>query len=154
MRKFIVVALLLVATGCSSITDQSKFESMCSGLDSLVCNIPEENSLLPDMEYLNVMAQLFTPNIHYTEESPDTWSHNDTVYEPLYGDCEDIAFTFANQLLLDGIDPSVIWIVFSYGNGEAHIHIEVEAIDGVFVFYDNKSLTEFKRIRLDKINLM
>jgi len=148
---FILSAVMLMGCEAWSLTDGDKFEKMCNDRDSMICNIPAHNTAQPDTAYLKAIERAFLPHIIYTDEANDVWSHNDTVYEVLRGDCEDLAFTFANQLLLDGVSPEYIYIVFSKGGGKAHIHVSVIASDGVYEFNPNNDLEEFKRVSIDNI---
>lgn len=148
------MAITLSCVGCTSTnTDSTKFNAMCNRQpDSIVCNVPDTNTIYPSFEYLNRIANELTYNTIYKEDTNDYWEHNNLTNELLIGDCEDIAFTFVSQLLLDGVRPETIYIVFSKHDKLSHIHVEINTIEGIYKFNIDTNLKEFKRLTILELN--
>ncbi len=99
--------------------------------DSVFCvNSPSIGDIRPTKEY--TLKVLYEINRNFNYVSNDTWIYNDTVYEHLSGDCEDIASTMAKHMIDDGIDKEWLYLVYRKTSvTEAHMFLAVDTNDGI-----------------------
>lgn len=104
--------------------------------ESIFCKqSPSIGDIRPSRKYtLEILREM---NSNFTYTSNDVWIYNDTVYEDLRGDCEDIASTMAKHMIDDGIGKE--WLYLAYrkiSETEAHLFLAVDTIDAGLLHLD------------------
>ena len=115
----------------------SEHKELCERIpDSIFCkNFTPIGDIEPTREYALQILQEMNSNFKY--ESDDTWHYNDTVYEYLRGDCEDIASTMAKHMIDDGIAPQSLALVYrKISDTEAHLFLAVKTSDAGILHLD------------------
>lgn len=145
--------LLLILSGCkSNITDYRDVDfidkntssiysiehsELCARKkDSIFCvNSESIGDIKPTKKYaLNILK---TMNNNFTYTNNEKWIYNNTVYEHLNGDCEDIVSTMIQHMIDDGIDKKYLFIAFRYlENNTSHVFLAIDTIDGGMLHLD------------------
>ena len=103
---------------------------------SIFCeSSPNIGDIHPTREYaLYILAEM---NRNFKYKVDNTWHYNDTVYEYLKGDCEDIASTMAKHMINDGVDKKYLSIVYrELENNYGHVFLAVDTIDAGLLHLD------------------
>jgi len=165
--SYLAAGLLGVAllTGCQDTTrDLWKlgYHDLCEreGNNSVMCyDQPVTGSYISKYD-ITVNAYNMNQNKHYIKDIDqygvkEYWAHNDSIYEYLAGDCEDIAMTFAAQLIHDGYSADSIYLVVSGIDGVVnHTHARVILDDGeVYDYNAIPSNTDIAYMRLDRTKM-
>lgn len=84
-----------------------------------------------------VIKTLTDMNSNFSYKEDNSWHYNQTVYEDLSGDCEDIASTMAQHMINDGIDKQYLHLAFrKLGDNEYHIFLAVDTSDAGILHVD------------------
>ena len=153
MKKILLplITSSFLLTGCWDFNLIGKYKSMCMRYDdSPLCVEFEANGFDPSEQYLDVRAyQLYRNFTYVSDGDKDRWDPNWTVFEKLEGDCEDISLTFISQLILDGVNPDNIEIVFSKGKEGGHIYARILMDSGEYYnFYYISTNTDIMSYKL------
>ena len=103
---------------------------------SIFCkNSISVGDIIPTREYaLNVLKEM---NLNFKYKENDSWIYNNTVYEYLKGDCEDIASTMAKHMIDDGIGKEYLYLVYRLtGEKTAHMFLAVDTLDAGLLHLD------------------
>jgi predicted transglutaminase-like cysteine proteinase len=79
-------------------------------------------------------------NDHFKYYSDSIWHYNQSVYEYLKGDCEDIASTMAQHMINEGIGKEYLYLVYrKTSETTAHMFLAVDTSDKglLHLDYDN-----------------
>ena len=168
MKIFGSIITALVISGCGSSSDQEIKEAnyyslfpayvkMCeSNPDDMFCNNQPITGNELGYDYLDkTLSELYsnyTPMIDIEQYGEDDyWKHNDTVSEPLIGDCEDFSMTFVSQLILDGWSPDKISLIHQEGSGTAHLYVKIYMNDGTEYNITRNDMTDLYYMKTNEM---
>ncbi len=99
--------------------------------NSIFCeNTPTIGDIKPTQRYSILLANELDTNTYY--KVSDSWHYNETIYNYLIGDCEDVAMTLINHMVEDGIDKKYLYLVYRLvGDHEAHMFVAVDTEVGL-----------------------
>lgn len=106
--------------------------------ESIFCTTPLAISdIQPTKEYAIKVINDMSLNFTYSVDKE--WQYNDTVYEALTGDCEDLASTMAKHMIEDGVDPKYLCLVYlKTSETTSHIFLAVQTSDAGILHLDYK----------------
>lgn len=152
LNKLIYIISISIIIGCSSKTDYRDIKFIEMSEDNIylkehleLCNIKPNSEfciksesigdIQPTREYVISVLKEMNSNFKYSVD--DTWHYNDTIYEYLIGDCEDIASTMSKYMIDEGIDKKYLFLAYrKISETEAHVFLAVETSDAGLLHLD------------------
>ena len=151
MLRMISILSVLLLVGCNkeTIGDKPCIEmqdtelliseqvKMCElNPTSIFCTTtPSVGDIQPTKKY--ALETLCEMNSNFTYKIDDTWHYNQTVFEELEGDCENIASTMAQDMVNDGIDKKYLHLALrKLDDGEFHLFLAVDTVDAGMLHLD------------------
>lgn len=147
-----MLSILISIIGCNKYTDYRDIPFVKDNIDSIYspehielcsnnpCSIFCTNSasigdIHPTKEY--VISVLEEMNSNFTYKIDSTWHYNDSIYEHLKGDCEDITSTMIQHMVNDGVDKKHLYIAFRFlDDNNSHVFLAVDTIDSGLLHLD------------------
>ena len=163
--KNILLLILFIPffLGCDSQNDviYKGYNNMCDRQpSSLSCSQHEDTGRIPSYSDVHALRLEALTNFRYVSDQSqygveDYWTDGITTSTITYGDCEDIAITFASQLMLDGVKPSAIRLVMSGDEGGVkHAYTIVKLDDGtIYNFYKHNLYVDIMYMQYDNIGV-
>lgn len=165
MIRLLIFALFLL-NGCENVTSakdvvERGYVGLCERQpDSMSCIKHEPIGFSPSYSYLSSIRYELYNNTEYTTDKEqynvdEYWFDNITIDSKLYGDCDDMALTFASQLILDGINPSSVVFVASGVNGVLkHYYVKVIMSNGkIFNAYRIEEYEDILYMRYNNVGV-
>jgi predicted transglutaminase-like cysteine proteinase len=153
MKYLIWIIILLGFTSCDNrwLFQQNHSQFCYENEESVICTQYEGGKHATKTE-LDYIKRTLWSNFEYTTDY--TWHYNEDIFTFLRGDCEDVAITYVEWLIGQGINPKTITLIVA-GNGEvpSHVYVGVVTKEG---FVDNFNLvigqTDMYYLNLGQLN--